>query len=81
MMGMDGKAPVFTTVPALVGEADKSNYLSTKVVEAPVAVTPGKDFDDETLKTVLTGLFSGVEDKAIVDDVPTKVVLHFRRRV
>jgi hypothetical protein len=89
MRRMDGKAPIFATVPTLVGEADKSVYLSTKFEEAPEAVgaTLGKGEDAD--EVVLTGLLTGTGpkapvrpgDKATVDDVPTKVVLHFRRRI
>jgi hypothetical protein len=64
---MDGNAPIFATAPALVGEAGKPVYISTKIEETPVGgATIGKDQDDEALTAVLTGQLSdaGPGDKA-----------------
>jgi hypothetical protein len=88
---MDGKAPRFATVPVIETEDGKSGVIFTKVEEAPEAttVTIGKEADDKAIKAALASLLSGAGDKATVgprdkarvDDVPTKVVLHIRRRV
>jgi hypothetical protein len=91
---MDGKAPKFATVPIIETEDGKSGKSgkSTRVDDAlatPLALTVEKKVDDKTLKAALAGVLSGAGDKvlvgpgdkATVDDVPTKTVLHFRRRV
>jgi hypothetical protein len=64
MRQMDGKAPIFTTVPVVETENGKLGVISTIVEEAPVAadVIVGKAVDDKTLKTALTGLLSGAGD-------------------
>jgi hypothetical protein len=91
ILQMESKAPKFATVPVVETENGKSGVIFTKVEEAPAGTTVaiGKEADDKAIKAALAGLLSGAGynatvgpgDKASVDDVPTKVLQHFRRRV